>query len=413
MVWCALGSGEQGTFGGAYNPVAGGNDTIAASPFGGGIGGANSFRVDPVNGDGLAEIYGFTHDFTNSLGFAPNLLLIPFIYQFDGDFDEQVSIAELIDAPGNLIRRIAQTTAEAIQLVDKDEDEIGISGAAHVAANTGYFFLWYIDLRDPDNTRDIVWTNTADTWTKIIDVRSHGDAGTVDALTFGTSAGKGLPTAGGPFWVDEMGVNVLNVSPNTTPLGSLEIRYLIPNGDSSGSDADFAAGADGGGGWGNPDSRNVDEIPHDGDTTYDEGDAAGEQQSYDIAAPGALPIAVQVLGAGKQSVFTAGNVMQKLYIKENGTRDYDNQRTIGLIYVSLNALKCFNEINGQTITEAMVNGVEVGSELVTVPAGPPASKFRLSQIGLEWMKEGIRALPTDYPGSLVIPRRPMRHLSRR
>lgn len=408
MVWCALGSGEQGTFGGAYTPVAGGSDTIAATPFG--IGGTYAYRIDPVNGAAIPETYGWVHDFSNSLGFAPTLLCIPFIYHFDADFDAQVAIAELIDAGGNLIRVLSQTTDEAIQLLDKDEDEIGISGAAHVAANTEYFFLWYIDLRDPDNTRDIVWTNTADTWTKVIDERSHGDAGTVDAITFGTSVGKGLPTAGGPFWVDEMGVCVLNVSPNTTPLGSLEVRYLIPNGDSSGTDADFAAGADGGGGWGNPDSRNVDEIPHDGDTTYDEGDAAGEQQSYDVADPGALPIAVQVLGAGQQPDPFAGNVIQKLYILENGTRDYDNQKTRGSGYASLHDFKCFNEINGQTITEAMINSVEVGCELVTVPAGPPASKFRLSQIGLEWMKEGIRGLPTDYPGSLVVPTRPMRPL---
>jgi hypothetical protein len=407
MAWCALGSGEQGVFGGVWNPVIGGSDIIAATPFG--IGGTFAYRIDPVNGAGVTEIYGFVHDFSFSLGFNPTLLCIPFIYQFDGDFDSQVAIAELSDVGGNPIRTLSQTAVEEIQLLDKDEDEIGITATGpHVGANTRYFFLWYIDLRDPDNTRDMVWTNTGDTWTKAIDVRSHGDAGVVDALTFGTNVGKGLPTAGGPFWVDEMGVCVLNVPPNTTPLGSLEVRYLIPNGDASGTDADFDAGV----GDPNPDSRNVDEIPTDTDTTYDEGDAAGEQQSYDIADPGSQPIAVQLLGAGRQSVLGGAAVAQKLYILESGTRDYDTQTTISNVvaYVSLNGRKCFNEINSQTITEAMVNGVEVGCELVTVPAGPPASKFRLSQIGLEWMKEGIRALPDDFPGSLVVPTRPMRPL---
>jgi hypothetical protein len=202
-----------------------------------------------------------------------------------------------------------------------------------------------------------------------------------------------------------MCVQVLNKSPNTTAIGSITTRYKIPTGN--GTDGDFATGS---GGGGHPDWQLVDEIPSDGVTTYDEGDAAGEKQSYAITdATGVeVPLAIQVIGSASR--LDANALTARTYILESSTQDvgdtYSPSHTVyGYLTGTLPPggevspiIRTYNEVNGNTITNALFDGLEAGVEIITRAAG---ATYRVSQIGLEYMIEGPQSLPSDFPSTDV------------
>lgn len=446
------------------------NDAIIASP--GGFPGTYSYSIDPVNGNVLTEVYGFRAFLPDS----PSLLTVPFMFRFAADFDDEVGIAELgdVNPAGNIARRLIIGTDETLQILDEGVAQVGVTGNfSYVIANTDYWLLWYVDLREEANSRDILWVyrpavsfvsagvtfadvdpdtmtmaaaegarfidgdvitvagsasnngsytiddrtagvitldagdaltnegpvgatlSTPARWDKAIDETGHGDGdyNEIDVITFGSSTGKGLPTVGGPFYVDEMAVQVLNVSPNTTAIGSITTTFLIPTGNGTDGDFDTGTGT-------NPDWNDVKEIPPDDVTSYDEGDTDGDQQSYAITNPGEAPLAVQVVGqAAKAGGGGGATVTPRTYILESGTRDYSESwtssiNTYRILRASAAGGKTYNEINAQTITESIVNGSEAGVELVDESGG---ATFRLSQIGLEYMVEGPQSLPDDFP----------------
>lgn len=398
-------AGEQGLGSGVYHYVAGlaaPGASIVAAP--GAFPGAFAYQIDPVNGHAGLEIYGFT----GALPDTPTLISVPFMFRFTAagaltGFDEPVIIAELgSNVPGGVwSRHITITTgvnSEQIQITDKDDDRVGITAPAYVTKNTDYWFLWYTDLRDEANTRDILWVWKAGAWDKAIDETGHGDANpeVITRLTFGTSTGKGLPTEGGPFWVAEMVGQVLNKSPNQTPLGSIETHFKKPDGVGEDSNQ-FDGGA--------PDWQDVDEIPPD-DVATDIGDAAGEAQSYDIEAAdgGDVPLAVQIIGSSKQSGGVGGaphlDIDHRPYIWDETTRGYSPQsNTVPLSYRLFGwggtvTPITYNEINGETLTEALFNKLEAGIEVDVADNG---ATLVLDQIGLEYMIDGPKALPDDYP----------------
>jgi hypothetical protein len=365
------------------------NDGIVAAP--GGFPGAYSFSIDPVNGDANNR-YGWAANILSA-----NLFTVMFMYRFAADFDEPISIAEISNGNtgGTLVRRLLQNTSEELGIVDKDEDEVGTTvGTPYVAANTVYWILWYIDLRVEAQSRDMLFVWKAGAWDKAIDVSNHGD-GDVTAiakLAFGSRVGKGaLPTVGGPFYVDEMARQVLNVSPNTTPLGSVTTKFKVPT--ANGTDGDFDTGT-----GDNPDWEDVNEIPPNGDTTYDEGDVTGDKQGYAIANAdgGDTPLAVQVIGSA--SLTGTAGLLARTYLLESGTYDYATQYDPAAGYRILGASgagrdRTFNEINGNT-PASVFDACEAGVELVTVPGG---RTLRLTQIGLEYLTAGPNALPGDFP----------------
>lgn len=402
MSFHAFAGAEGGPHGnpgsGAYSGQA--NDTIIASP--GAFPGAYSYCVAPVNGIPIAETYGFR----SRLPDFPSFLTVMFMFRFTdtgGEFDDVVSVAELgsASAAGALARRVSLNTSEALLLVDTDGDEIGITGAAYVALDTDYWMLWYVDLREPTMTRDILWVWKAGAWDKAIDVSGHGDGDPADieAITFGTSVGKGLPTQGGPFYVDEMAVQILNRSPNATPIGSVTTAFKVPS--ANGTDTDFDSGV--------PNFQDVDEIPAD-QVAIDQGDATGEKTSYVInnATGGDTPLALQVIGSGQR---TGAAIEIRAYVLETGvgTREYTDgwSQLAGyrILRGASDVAHTYNEINGKTITEstsdasnASFNDLEAGIDCVSIPGG---ATMDLDQIGLEYMKEGPKALPSDFPATDV------------
>lgn len=408
MTFGPFGGAENGTFtgdaqggGGAYTYVFGSAGGIVSSPA---LAGAYSYKVDPVGADGLFETYG-----PSAVLSKPSILTVSFLYRFAAGFDAITSICELGDglAIGSWARRLVQLDNESFQIQDEDGDSIGAGGGI-LAVDTLYPVLWYVDLRNADATRDIVWIWKSGAWVNAIDVSGHGDGDpdNIDRITFGSAAGKALPGAGGPFYVDEMAPQILNQSPHTTPIGSVTTRLKMPT--ANGTDSDFITGT-----GSNPDWNDVKEIPHDGDTSYDEGDADGEKQSYAIAdaTGGDVPLAVQINGAAKE---TAANIELTGYIYDGSTRDYENNAAVlQPSYRNLppafgaGGLKTYNQINGAPITEALFNTLEAGQEITTLSGG---AKARLTNMGLEYIVPGPYGLPPDFPGSLVVPRRPMKRL---
>lgn len=409
MTFAAFGGAEAGLAAanqgsGVWRPVTT-DATVIATPFDAATG-TYAYSIDPVNGNagdqyGIAAILPYVGSPAQG---THNLFSIPFMYRFEADFDAVFSICELgqLNLGGNFARRLSQPATEGLQIYDETETLVGETAAAYVAADTDYWFLWYIDLRMEAASRDILWVWKAGAWATAIDVSNHGDGDykNITGITFGNYTGKTRPTAGGPFYVVEQVVQFPNVTPNTTPIGSCTTAVLMPTGAGT-EDGDFDAGV----GAANPSHLNVDEIPPDANTTYDEGGTLGDQQSYEVADPGNTPLALQVIGAGGLG---AGLPFFRPYIYYDGVRDYAGNIGTGagsayrtLINTSgVDRARTYNEVNGNPITEALVNASEPGIELTSAEGG---ATFRVSQIALETMIEGPKALPDDFP-TLAEPR---------
>lgn len=478
-----IGSAEDGSVGGFYAPVAGGGDSIAVKP--GFFPGNYAFKIDPVNGAPVTEIYGFT----SSLLTQPtktDLLLIPLLYRFEADFDQAISIVELTSSGAmEISRRVSQNTGEALQIFDKDEDSIGATPNGYVRKQNGYPMLWLVDVRNPSNTHDALWvkhptvtvTDTsiafvdggvgADTitdsnngfgdftagmeivvtgdsdnngtytivsvvagtitlatgslpnapeaagdsvsvdhteqWYKAIDVSGHGDAGTLPIIGFnlGTNIGKGLPTVGGPFWIKNVVVQTLNETPNDTPLGSIITRFKVADGVNSTADDDFDAGV----GAANPSHLNVDDVPKDDLTTYDEGDTQGDHQSYAMADAdgGHIPLAIQLLGSAQQGTFAQPNVTIQSYIYDGSARDFAESTVVGIVWAPLPAGSTYNDINGTPVEDVTFNDLEGGVKITSLSG---TSVLQFTQCGLEYCAEGTHALPDDFPDIVLdLPRR--------
>lgn len=388
-----LGGAEAANAGGPGSGVYIGAtaDTIVATPFDAAPG-TYSYCINPVNA------FGDQYGFSTLLPDNPAFLIVPFMYRFTEDpdpFDASISIAELGGATGfDLIaRRIAQNTSEQLVLVDESDGQIASTAGGYVAADTDYWMLWYVDLRVEAHSRDILWVWKAGAWDKAIDVSNHGngDPAEIDFITFGTRVGKTAPTAGGVFYVDEMAVQVLNISPNTDPIGSVTTVVKVPK--ANGADSDFNTGT-----GTNPDWNDVKEIPPDDATSYDEGDVAGDQQSYEPndAGGGDTPLAIQIIGQASE---IAASATVRSYILENTTYDYSEAWPMPRAYRILaeptsTQPKTWNSINSQPITEALFNTIEVGLEIVTLAGG---ASVRLSQIMAEYIVTGPKALPGDFP----------------
>lgn len=405
MAFYAIGGAEsKGSIeridGGLYSWDVSGSIAVVSTPT---LAGSYCYEVDPVNGGGL-DRYGWHRPIPNR-----SLLSVMFMFRFAALFDESVSIAELGEGSpgGNIARRLALTTDGRIQMQDQDGDNIDQTAASYIAVNTNYDILWYVDMRDTSNTRDILWVWKAGAWDKALDVADHGDAtpSYMDNLTFGTRVGKGLPTSGGPFYVDEAAVQALGESPNHGAIGSITTKVKFPS--ANGTDGDFDTGS---GAGGHPDYQLVDDNPEDGDATYDEGDVDGDKQSYAIADAdgGDVPLAVNLLGSVKE--VTAGAQIVP-YIYDGTARDTVPSHDLLTFYQQpiRDAFNwTYNRINGITLTEALFNTLEAGIEITGLVAG--ASVY-LSMIALEYAIEGPRALPSDFPArSFVIPQIAMRPL---
>lgn len=400
MTFHALGGAEAGDAGNARSGVYSGstNDSIVVAP--GGFPGAFSYCIDPLNAPG--DIYGFRA----LLPDTPTFLIVPFMFRFEADYDAALSIAELGGAVAfdGFARRLVLTVDEGLQLVDEDEASIDLTANGYVANSTAYPMLWYIDLRVEANSRDILWVWKAGAWDKALDISGWGtgDPTKITGINFGSRIGKTAPTAGGDFYVDEMAVQVLNISPNTDPVGSVTTVVKIPK--ANGADGDFDTGS---GVGAHPDWNLVKEIPPDDVTSYDEGDVSGDQQSYEPedADGGDTPLAIQVIGQAARDGGATSNTIRS-YLLEGGTRDYAETWAVGTLYRSLRGgtgpqPKTWNTINGQAITEALFNAMEIGLEAVDLTAGGGGT-IRLSQILAEYIIPGPEALPGDFPALVTM-----------
>lgn len=402
MAFYALGGAEAGQAGLQTSGVYTGDiDTsIAAAPAG--FPGTRAFEIDPVNGDGGWETYGWRA----VLPTAPSLLTVPFMFRYTATaplvgFDVTVCMAELGTGAlgGDYARRLTLTEEERLRIEDEDGDTIADTALSYLAKDTTYWILWYVDLRDPANSRDIAWVWKAGAWDKALDVSNWGDGdpANIAKIIFGTRAGKGLPTEGGPFWVKEMAPQVLNVAPNRDPIGAVTTRFKVPTANGTDGDFDTGTGA-------NPDWNDVKEIPPDGDTSYDEGNVSGDKQSYEIADAdgGDTPLAIQVIGSGKKGAGT--QVIKWPYLYDGVARE---ERGGSIALVGYNYLHTtaspWNDVNGVPITEALFNSLEAGVRLSNIIGG---GTYRLTQIGLEYIIEDVaHPLPGDFPSPLItVPR---------
>ena len=232
----------------------------------------------------------------------------------------------------------------------------------------------------------MLWRWNGASWDTLLDVSSHGHVtGTVEQLSLGSHQGKGGPSSGGPFYMSAVCVNTPLETPTHTPVGHVEVKAKVPNG--AGTDNGFDVG-------GAPSYLDVDERPNDGDTTYDEGDAAGEKQSYadQNADGGDVPLAFNINGAWRR---TGSAANAKGYVYDGATRDYGQgfgaTSTAYLGIQGPSGGRTYNRVNGAVLTEALFNSLEVGLEIVSVTGA-----VRLSNIGLEYAIEN-KALPSDYP----------------
>lgn len=233
-------------------------------------------------------------------------------------------------------------------------------------------------------------------WYTALDTPDWGDAVTdIEQVAMGSNLGKGLPTSGGPMIYDSHGLQVLNQWPHIAPVGSVEIKYRAPN--TNGTDGDFDTGS---GGGGHPDYQLVDEIPEDGDTTYDAGDVAGDQQSYALAnaAGGDAVLALAPIGVAKR---TGSGTNAKLYVTDGSTREYSGSRSVQSAYDGVTVLHSgivWDKFGAVAMSEALFNSLEVGIEINTIASG----EARLTQIGVEYAIEGPLALPSDFPDLIEI-----------
>ena len=383
MSFLAFGCAEHGDnldIGLRWSQNPAGSAAIVSSPA---LAGTYSYSVSPTAADGLGRYGLYVPSMPN-----PEVFSVLFLWQFAVGFDAVVSVSEagLTGGGGALARRLVLSTDESLQLQDEDEDQIGATAGSYVAINTLYAMLWFVDLRSP--TRDILWVYPpGGPWAKAIDVTGWGagSPANISAICFGSQAGKTAPTSGGPMYYDNMAVQQHGVSPLTTPLGSIACRVKMPNG--AGTYNAFDSGS--------PSYLDVDEIPYDGDTTYDEGDAAGEQQSYAIAAADTSesPLAVQIVGAAKATNVFAAYPTATPFLYDGAAIDYGDIRT-PIDYRGLGSDTTWQSVNSAPLTESLFNNLEAGLEVITCAAGQTA---RLSQIGLEYMVPGNFALPSDFP----------------
>ena len=385
MTWLGIGGPEHGSDL-DYNVwrwcEAGGATANIAT-----LGGDLWYEIDPVSASGT--IYGYQRDLLDSGD--PAYLLIPFQFWLaNPGFDGQTAIMEITDGPATgYSRRLALTTADKFQLLDKNDSEIGITAALSTA--TKYYCLWLIDVRG--TTRDMLWVSTTTTLgSAVIDVTGHGAADTAlhRYLSLGSYDGKTVPTTGGPFYIRQIGIQDLATAPNNTPYGSVKVVAKMPDGLGTDQDFDVIGG--------DPAAADVDEIPADA-VAYNEGDAAGEKSSYTLAnADGAdVPEAVQPIGA-RIKINNNGVMSARPYLVHSGTRDYAPARTaLHVVYQGVAPDEngsIFNQINGGAWDATKFNALEVGEEIVSMTAG---DKLRLDQIGVEYLVEGPAALPADFP----------------
>src|SRR3990167_7015487 len=206
MSFHAIGSAENGEYGGVYSATTA-NDTIISSPA---LAGTYSYQVDPVNGNGFDQ-YGWT----TNLEDTPNFLIVMFLFRQESTFSGGTTICELGERSlsGAFARRLTSSgTNLRFQIFDKDDDVVAQTADNYYANDVTYPMLWYVDQRTP--TRDILWVYKSGAWDKALDITNHGDAtDVIQAVTFGTRVSKAKPASGGPFYVDDMCVQVLNTSP--------------------------------------------------------------------------------------------------------------------------------------------------------------------------------------------------------
>ncbi len=382
------------------NASAGGENIISTSSP---IVGSRSWIIDPVNATG--DKYGIVHQ-----RFEPDSNRITrgvFMWAFQTPtvfYDRAISLMEIQhdDNTDELVRRLIlrSTGTDTLALQDKDEDQIGSDGGTDLQVDIGTnqttLLLYFWDFPSAAISRDIVWLWHVSTgWSKEIDVTNHGDhsnAGKLGVAQFslGTFLGKGASaTVGGTFKLDEVGVMDLNTSPNTTPFGSMECHFKIPDGD--GDDSDWSTHA----------FQNVDEIPPD-QAGIDTATAIGKQ-TYDIAAAdsGDDPLAVIVSGSIKNTGSANADVTHRGYIRNAaGTRNFgptgaETRRAYSPIGNQNHSWAIFNEFDGSPITETIFNGLQAGLEFVAQDAG--GDDLEVDTVGLEYAVEGTVALPTDFP----------------
>ncbi len=398
MTLGAMGCAELGihAWGGGVYVRKTTSDAIVSSPV---LAGTHAYSIDPVNGNGDDQ-YGWgagVHD-------DPDLLAVSFLLRIEDFFDENVVIAEIgeFGIAGDSLRRLVFNTSEQLAILDKDNDQVGITGASYLAADTLYWVLWRLDRRSATATRDMLWVFKGSAWDTSIDVSNHGDVAGINLqqLTFGTEQGKGtLPTTGGPFYVKNMVMQNLGKSPHTTPYGSFTVKIKMANANGSFSDFDIGTGT-------NPDWNDVKEIPADDAISDDQGDDVGNKQSYAIANAdsGDAVLAVQVVGVGQRGGGAGAGVTLRCFLYDGTTRDLAVAWAAQATWKSLLNLpddyKTWNQVNGIDMSESLFNSLEAGLELVIVLISTP---YQLTQIGLEYGIEGAKARPDDFPFDPVVP----------
>lgn len=380
MSFWAFGGGESGEFGVYLN---GGGTTLVTSPA---LAGTYSFKTDPVN---IANgQYGPTSGFL--LITKPKKLSVMFLYRFAAEFSDAVAIAELggKDLNASIDRRISMDTNEKLLIVDNSDDEVGSTANNYLAINTTYPMLWYFDQTDSAKTRDILWVYKSGAWDKAIDVSNYGNAlNVIEAITFGSRKGKTAPTSGGPYYTDELCVQIFDRWPNTSPIGSVTTRVKSPT--ANGTDQDFTLGT-----GTNPNWQDVDDIPADDATTTDASSTSGHRVSYAVAdtTAGDTPLAVQVIGIANPN--SGGNDWLN-YLYDGTTRDespvYDKATGwSGLLDQWENW--AFDQFNGRTWSTTIFDGIEVGIKNSLV-----GTQSDLSAIFAEYVTEGPYPLPSGFP----------------
>lgn len=245
----------------------------------------------------------------------------------------------------------------------------------------------------------------ASQWYKSMDVSGWGDGdpAEISAVIFGSFAGKTLPTAGDPFYVDDMAVEV---NPNAaTALGSAEVKYVVPT--ANGTDGDFDTGT-----GTNPDWNDVKEIPPDLTTSYDEGDVNGDQQSYAAANKGGgeTVLTARATGAARESTGPGPPlpiVNIKAFLAESSggyTRDYAgvDGRAITAWFCPAQR-KHWESVNGSAVDDVF-DSLEVGVEITGITN---SAKLQVTQLGIEYLIAGPHALPDDFPTGVGSGRRIM------
>ncbi len=365
--------------------------------------GSLAFEVDPVNGVPVLETYGWEGEWDST--FRSSLFSVSFMFRFAAKFTgDGASVVELSNS-GALKRLLVLNVNARIQLFDNAIDLIGDTGDDVISINTNYRILMLHDLRFDASTYDAVWLHDGSSWTKLIEVLAHGDSGggQVNTIIMG-STGKTLPSGGGPYYFDDLDVQLFDQTITHLPIGSAATKYCAAN--AQGDDLDFDAGDDGGSGDGNPHFRNVDDNPPDFDTTYDMSGADEDEQSYECVNADAndVPLAVCVSGAVKSIASASSDARSHGYLFDGTTKeegiDGNTQVTDYRIVSDGGPFHpVFQEFDGKPFTESIFNGMQAGIHQSSRLAG--GDDIRISSLGLEYVKEGPVELPVDFPLELV------------